>query len=379
MASRFCAIAIALTSVLAQGLCAQAPDRDTRISNILGDWKERQGLVKTARYVVSGTTEFKDRNCPPGNPVRPLRYELLLDFEHNRHRLEWSQDVISGDEGNTKFITRNQSFAFDGKTFQALYHRVANGLPEEAPDLGIHKGDMGKAQFDSGLYPVFFAHGVVPTGYGDLRVDKLSIAYEPDDFEVRGRQTFNGRNCTVVRTDPVPGHIQPSFGELWIDQSQKSAIHRYVNYVGSNPSDRTDVQWKQTDLGWWPEKWTDTWTDNGKVRRIDRLRIDSFEANPAVSDSDFTFQAEPGMKVKITESPPRGGGMNPDFPSIKTYLISPTGSWQEISAKGFTTMDGKVLPPDRGVAWVWWLGVTGAVVGAVIFVVYVAWRRRRAV
>ncbi len=380
MSHRYYAIATVLASMLAQGAVAQAPEKDASLSQILRDWQDRQGLVKSARYVIVGTTEFKDAPLPPGNPVRPLRYVLLLDFEHNRYRQESSEEVIYGaDDSKLKYVSRIHTSAFDGKTAQALYHRAANGLLEEesVPDLAIAKGEQGRMfQFDPNLWPVFFAHGLVPTDDSGVRADKLSLTYDAENLEMRGRQTFNGRTCTVVRTEPEPGMV-PCFDEIWIDQSQKGAVYRHVNFAGSNPWNRLDVEWKQTDLGWWPGSWTKTWTANGQVRRIQRLRIESFEPNAEVADSDFTFPVEPGMKVRVANLPPAGAGLDPNFAATKTYLISPSGAWEETSAKGFTTLDGKVLPPERGYAWIWWVSAAVVGIGAIAFMYYLVRLRLR--
>ena len=46
------------------------------------------------------------------------------------------------------------------------------------------------------------------------------------------------------------------------------------------------------------------------------------------------------MLVRVSETPPAGSGLNPNVAATKTYLISPSGAWQETSAIGFTTLDG---------------------------------------
>jgi hypothetical protein len=151
---------------------------------------------------------------------------------------------------------------------------------------------------------------------------------------------------------------------LWIDSAQRSAVHRHIDFAGSNPSNRIEVEWKQRDFGWWPEKWTLIWSPNGRVRRIHRFTVETFDANPNVADVDFTLPAKPGMKVLVSESPPSNSGLNPFFGASKTYLVLPSGSWQEIDAKGFTTKDGKVLQPVRSRAWIWWT-VAGVLVAGI--------------
>src|SRR6266851_6414448 len=88
-------VAVTIVCLAPQGLFAQTGGKQPVLDKIFADWHDRQGLLKTARYVITGTKEFKDKNLPPGNPVRPQRAVLLLDMERKRWRLESSQDDIS--------------------------------------------------------------------------------------------------------------------------------------------------------------------------------------------------------------------------------------------------------------------------------------------
>jgi hypothetical protein len=127
-------------------------------------------LLKTARYVIAGTTEFKDALLPPGNPVRPRRTVLLLDFEGKRFRQETSEEVLSargGREDRLEYVLRVGTRAFDGRALQGLLHRDVNRIQEDGPDLVMDK-DLAMAQFDPQLWPVFFAHGIVPTVHHEL-------------------------------------------------------------------------------------------------------------------------------------------------------------------------------------------------------------------
>jgi hypothetical protein len=331
---------------------AQTKKTESSLEGVFADWKERQAILRTARYVISGTIEYKDEKLPPGDPVRPKRFEVLLDLERKRFRLESSTEAITEDgAGNRSYIPRVSTQTYDGQAVQTLTHRDVNRIPI-GPDLGISKGDLVFFRVDSELSPVFIAHGIVPTVHGELRPDKMPTTHNPEDFDVRGNLPFKGRKCLVLRTEAAP-FAQPSFDEFWVDRGRMSAILRHVTFVGSDPAVRTDVEWKRKDIGWWPDSWSQTWNRGPKVWRITRLRVESFEPNPAISDSDFTLQVKPGMEVSVSEYPPAGSGLNPGYPANRTFHVTESGGWEEISAKGFTTLDGKVLPHARSSIWFW--------------------------
>lgn len=377
------ALALMIVCAITGPTFAQGPGAKAQLEAVFKDWQFRQSIFTSARYVLRGATEFKDEQLPPGNPIRPLRFVLLLDLEKKRYRLEGSQDVIYaiGNENaeRLEYHHRINTSAYDGKALQSLFHKKANEIDDDrVGDLYIDTGNLGQgAQFGGELWPIFFAHGIVPTVHSPLLVNKLPLDHDPDDFAVAGRQILRGQNCLVVRTEPLAGMGTIS-DELWINSAQKSAIHRYVSLInGSEPWSRLDVSWKNTPHGWWVDQWSDTEYVGGRLRRIRRLRVESFEANPEVSDTDFTFPVEPGWKVIVTDSPEPGTGLDPSKPASKTYIISPSGAWDEVSAKGYTTLAGKELPPEGSRRWLVWTLGGGLAIGALLFYVF-RQRRRRA-
>jgi hypothetical protein len=378
--------AVVLAWIFAAPAFAQDPGKKNTLASIFKDWKDRQIALKSAHYVLVGTTEFKDDSLPPGNPIRPLRFDFLLDVEKKRYRLESSQEIIHADSleptAKMEYRKRINTSAYDGKSLQSLRHRKANGIEDDVADLAIGKGDLGpSACFGNEIWPIFFAHGIVPTIHTPLLVDKLPLSHDPDDFDIAGQQMLRKQNCFLVRTEPLSsgavGQDGTVFDEFWINPRQKSAIQRYVFFSGSNPWSMLDITWKNTDDGWWVDEWTETWSVSGRIRRIIHLHVETFEPNPKVSEADFALTVEPGMKVTVGENPPLGTGLDPTKPAIKTYVISASGAWNEVSAKGFTTLEGKELPPERSWTWIVWTVLVVSVVCS--FLYYLLHRRNRRV
>ncbi|MHB1426510.1 MAG: hypothetical protein ACYC3I_25395 [Gemmataceae bacterium] len=246
------ALAIVVT-IPAPTMAQQAKDK-AALEAVFKDWQYRQSILKSARYVLIGTTEFKDEQLPPGNPIRPRRMTLLLDMARKRYRLEGSEEVLyangKDDPKEWEFRPRINTSAYDGEALQSLTHRKANRLENDREDdLSIGKGNLGPdAQFDPALWPIFFAHGIVPTVHSTLLVDKLPLTHDPDDFDIAGRQLLRGQNCLLARTEPLAGMTSIS-DEFWINPSQKSAIYRQVYFSGSAPWSLHDISWKNTAYG----------------------------------------------------------------------------------------------------------------------------------
>jgi hypothetical protein len=369
--------------VLAVAFVAAVPSHgqtpDPRLAQVLSDWKQRHAALKTARYSITGTVEFKDKvssddpPLPPGNPVHSRRVVLLLDLERRRLRLETSEPYIDYTGAVGRYSRRISTSAFDGKIQQGYSHKSKNGIAE-GHDLGIARGDLFSLPYDPSLLPVFYAHGIVPSPHHPLGPKTYLLSPEPEGLEIRGQQTLNGQSCLVARTEPLGG-AGTSVGEYWIIPDRKAAISRYVSFTDNDPWIRIDVEWNKKDIGW-PDRWTMIWSSGGKVVRRYKLQVDQFEANPAVTDADFTLQATPGMKILVQDFPERGKGLHPYYPATREYQVSPSGDWEELSAVGFTTVDGKLLPPERS-TWGWWVAGAAAVLGIAGFVTVWMLRRRK--
>jgi hypothetical protein len=362
------------------GPAAAQPKKDDAVARVLADWQARQGKVKTARYVLAGTVEHVAPLLPDSTPipendrVRPFRATLLLDLERGRVRFDKEEDQL---DGNGKWARGYGTFAHDGN--ETRQGRTP-GQPHTGRgfDLAILKnarsGHEGSQVYDY-YWPVLFAHGIVPTMHHPAYAERLPTSFDPEDFVSLGRRPLGGGVYTVIRTEPLPA-ASPMLDEYWVDVAKQGAIRRYVYLTNGQPWFRLDIDWRETPAGWWPAKWTYTFTlDGKKVNRVAKLAVESYEYDPPVSDADFTLPAEPGMReVIVAEATPPGSGLNPSYPARRVYRITESGEWVETEARGPTTLDGIQLPPNRG--WGWWPWAGGAAAAAVVGVAWV-WRRQR--
>lgn len=81
------AVAVVVVCWAGPPVAAQPGGADPQLAQLVADWQQRYDKLKTVRYTVTGTVEFKDKPLMPdddplphGNPVRPVRVVLLLDL-----------------------------------------------------------------------------------------------------------------------------------------------------------------------------------------------------------------------------------------------------------------------------------------------------------
>ena len=373
---------IRLTAVVVCGLAGPAvaqPKPDDSLKQILADWTARQGKVRTARYVLSGTEEMvggetPDYVLPPASDrVRPFRAVLILDTARGRFRQE--KDGFEF-RGGGKYVAMTSSTTYDGRE-----RRMGRPRAQAAEHGWFDLIITDRSEWQNGgpapwhpVWPLLYAHGLVPTSLVPVGFARLPHAYDPADWAFAGLRTLGPRQARVVRSEPTH-HRPPLVDEFWVDPTpgRLSPVVRHV-HTSSHPSDRTDIGWQVTPAGWWPTGWTTTMTGaSGETLTVTKYRVESYEFDGPVADGEFTIPAEPGMeRVIVNEPEPAGAGVV--GPARRTYRITPSGRWVELEALGALTQDG-FLPVARP-WWRHWPWAT-AVVAAVVGVWW--WRRGRAV
>lgn len=376
------AFAVLVLAVSATG----QPPADAKVAQTLADWKTRRERLQSVRYTLSGVLErVAEREIPPelkgsvipdppGGKEKRLEFKILLDFVNRRVRVEDTQPVPS--LARDRWVPRLRVTAFNGTAYQQAHPREKNDRGADEADISISKGNLGDREVvESDLWPVFMAHGVVPTVDSPLRVDRLLVAHEAEDFVVRGTVSHTGRQCVSLGTNPT-GSTPNLSDEFWVDTGRQSAIVRHVYFQGKKPLFRLDVEHAETPHGWLPKKWTHTTTMGGKVMTIVRWTVDSVEANPILREEDFTIPLKPGMIVTTNDYPASGKGLDTARPAKGKYRVGAGGELESMEPQtGFTTTTGIQLPPERGPwRWLWW-GIGAVCVLVVVLLIGVRLRR----
>jgi hypothetical protein len=358
------------------------PAVDAKVRRVLEDWKARQERYKCVRYTLSGTKEevgelplspeMQARVIrPPGPKKYPIKAVILIDLVNDRFRLEELSRRISPDR--SKWVLENRVSAYNGKVHQIWLPRELNELAPIEHELSIIKGNLGYYHVETHLWPVFMAHGIVPTPNAPIWVDRFPKNHEPAEFILAGSVIHDGKSCLVLKMEPSPLSY-----EVWLESEKASAIARFIGWdvTRKNPFVRLDIRYQVTAMQDRPESWAQTTTIGTKVMKIAKLKVEAFEADVPLNDADFTLPIRPGMIVKEFEYPPRGKGLDTSRPSERTYSASESGALKpEGVQRGFTTWDGVELPPESKRQWHWW-AIAGFLGFAVIAAVWL-WRRSR--
>ena len=356
-----------LVAALALPAAAQPPKGDDPVGRTLAAWEARQGRVKTARYTLTGTWESPSR-------TRSGKVVVLLDLARGRFRVE--DDFESPIDGVPQVY--QPTTTFDGREFRL-------GYPLDRPwrsPVGINDLDIDRRSGPLApgvtpgrrLWPLLYAHGLVPDIEYLRGFNRPRWAYDRGDFVPAGRHPLAGRVCDVVRTEPTETE-PPGLTEYWADPGRDGAILRTVALSGQTPTDRTDITWRETRAGWGVAGWTELSLSDGGRPAAGRWRyaVDEAEFDGPVADAEFTVPVLPGMRVRVVESDDRPGVI---LPGYRAYEIAPDGRWVEVRGRGAYTADGVEPPPRPGWGWWQWAALAGGVVVAGGGGVW-AWRRRR--
>jgi hypothetical protein len=308
--------------------------------------------------------------------VRPDNFVVLLDFIQGRSRIEKNGSAPGANF--EKYVPRVSVSAYDGETLQTSSDRKACELAALDPDVSLVKGPLRMMPFNARIWPVLFAHGVVPTVNKSARPDQLPTNHTTEEFEFRGDVRYKENMCIVLRTDPVAS-TPAVVDEFWIDPIKESGIVRYVYFSGgNNPWYRMDITYQKSENGWLPSSWVYTHSKGNKLVEIAHFTVERLEVNPTVTDGDFTLPIPPGSIVLTQNFPELGKGLDPFKPASGLSRVDVNGKWVTLEEAGFTTAEGFPLPPEsRRLRWVWatiiFFGMVGIVTATIL---YRRWRRR---
>ncbi|MCI0701587.1 MAG: hypothetical protein L0241_10935 [Planctomycetia bacterium] len=346
---------------------------------MLNDWTANRTRFQSVRYTLSGVWDIKDpyAGAKPKNPKmsatsQPWKATVLIDFTTRRFRIESSRPRPTLADRN-KWAPAPKINTYNGKSEQTYHTRDPNVRPEGEHDLSIVTGDLRQHRIDSLYWPLLAAHGFVPTVWRRPYPHRFPDGHELDEFLVQGGGRIGGRNCAIIRTEPDGGDQD----EYWVDPARANCIVRQIYFSNkTNPFYRFDIEYQQLSGAWLPKKWTQTFSENFRVCEIERTDVTNVELDPTVSDDDFTIPITPGMIVKEYHYPDAGKGLDPQFPATKTSRAKPSGELEVVAETGFTTKEGKQLPPEREWRW-WWIALA---VGGVLVLALGGgwmWRKRR--
>ncbi len=255
------------------------PD-EQQLAKIAADWANRQKKVKRIRYRVSGEVLMPRENVTDsdGRPLKlpgeqtikaPFRWNFLLDFQTNRHRLEIEEHLFYV-PGN-KLFRQSRVITFDGESAWSSFDQdLGPPRPPTIADIGISSGDLGAYEIEPSMFPPFYAQGIVPyAGTDRLYPGHLRFESDTESLLVHGQAVLDGRPCLVLRTPAVQG-LNTTFDELWVDMGRDSAVVRHSRFADKAPITDLIIAYRQTPYGWLPDHWEQTLHPGSKVSEIKR-------------------------------------------------------------------------------------------------------------
>jgi hypothetical protein len=237
-------------------------------------------------------------DIPPEDYTFTQKITLSLDFEKNWVRKEIEEERLWLEDG--KFYPVYEVRLYDGKDFQEYKPAKKNRIGGQPPqpyqvELDLQTERYSQFTFENSEYPLFFAHGVFPSGNATISPKLLRIPRDPGWFSYHGHAPSKDRECVILRTR---AHSNGAYSEYWIDPSQESGVVRWILYSKEHPTAAIDTSYRKTQAGWIPDKWTWVQFDpTGNTRLTNRYELVNFEPNAVLQKRDFHVERTPGMIV----------------------------------------------------------------------------------
>ncbi len=288
---------------------SQEPDKAAELKSVLQEWQKRRESTESVLYEVIGkATVVKGylSSDPSGPKMKgpvpaadytfPLKIKWLLNFRKNWVRKEtFNQSFYNGE----RWIDGHETIFFDGKDLKVFTPRADNPYPP-SPDLTIQTKAFSHLVFSYIDFPVFFAHGVVPTSKSGPVAVSLMPRLEPDQFRIHGFGLLNQNKHLVIRTVAPKG----TFHEYWIDPNKEGSIARAVTYSAGLVFVQIDIQHQKTQWGWLPKKWeVSSYLSGGeKPDWLEVVEVQDLMVNPPTKVGDFQIDASPDFFVHDVKS-----------------------------------------------------------------------------
>lgn len=308
-------IAIALI-LMSNGIPASGTEP---FSHIMSDWQNRQHRVRNIKYVLTGEALvpkgkvgealMQKGTIPPKDTKYEKTVSLLLDFENDRIRREINANTYDGSLGHFRPYSRCE--LFDGKLSKVFMKRNPVNPPELEADLYyVGRDQQGGVHFEFSEFPVFLAHGIVPSGLEDSLVGSMTtpkhllVSLKGEAIHVHGKAIRDQRECVVLRTqtDPRIG----LFYEYWVDVARKSAIVQVASYIKGVMNTAIDIEYQETPHGWLPIAWVQRQNPDrggggpGWIEQSCSYRVKDLIVDADLHNDDFDIKLEPGMIVRDT-------------------------------------------------------------------------------
>lgn len=351
--------------------CATSQD-SAAVKTTIAAWENRQERTKTVRYTVTGTAErtpasleARDLERLGASKLRktPVSIVVALNLPGKQYRVELNQQILSLVINDYK--TEMLLITWNGSELYTSLPKVQNTNVDKDPDVRVSSGNLSDHYIETLCWPLFSGHGCVPTVHQPLVPANFPPKYDTEEFRLAGDSLFRGAKCHIIRTDPLSS--TPSIAdEVWVNPTQDFAVVRHVYCRGSSPVVRIDTEYQRVNSMWLPKQWTQTNYSGTRITQMVNLSVTNVEVDPTLPENYFSLPITPGMRVDKHNYPKRGIGLDTAMPATERYLVAADGSLQLIDATGFTTQEGRVLPPEKTSRTMLWVIVAGTLVSAIV-------------
>lgn len=277
------------------------------------DWQGRREVAKQISYslevhtvVPAGHyTRVLDLGCEMPSNTYEFRQsvDLLVDFQEgwSKRRSVGETFLFLMESECGRFIPQHSVELFDGENYQNFQPKEGNTSSDWVPakyDPELrNRGSQTHAMFFQPKdYPVFFAHGLVPSGGLMIGPEVYRSEIDPTIFDEVSEVEEKGRRYVVLSTVPLFAGGKGEY-EMWVDPDRESAVIKWTTYVSSRITLTMDIRHEQMKRGWFPASWTIATFDAPEHPVLEEVRVKELEFEEGFERQQFRVIPKPGMIV----------------------------------------------------------------------------------
>lgn len=338
-----CLIAVAFgTASLGARTPSQAAD-DTQSSSelredILNDWRRNQKQVTSARFQVTGVQNVaKVPRKPPGLNVGDDRASVSEDYLTGTYVVDL---LIAGVDGWSRIETNKEIFdarqlvlvpaksitAFDG--LEDGSRRVTTSNRFAAPIGNIYPQAVGNNDIKMLSYKAMMLalRPFAPSFVGQTTLDRFENVRA-----MKGDQSSEG----LVHLTMVTGTVK---SEILVEAGSQHRLKQFsLSSLDGTPLNVVEVnRCLQDDGVWFPEEWSTTYYQNGRVIQIDRMKVKEHFFNQSVPQNEFRLTFDEGTLVTQRGDVRDGAG-------FRYFEVQRNNKMREITQEAFNNASAQGL------------------------------------
>ena len=287
--------------------------RNQSMTGIAYEAKGKAGVTKGAWTDMLGAAG----PIPLNDHISDVSLAVSIDLANRRSAKHATQILYSTKSKQVE--QQHYVNLYDGVVFQTFVprdfsYRLGAAIDKYSPDIRVKQASSLDTFFDPNDLPILMSLAIMPKNTRYPSPLDFKLAADKNDFVFTSNATVDGREHTILRTQPASsgGNV---FCEYWVDLDRQGVVSRHVLFANDTPKFQCDIKYVEQEGLWLVDEWKCVTLQSQAIERWQEFKVHSRTINPTFSLADFHVEPVAGQIVQNDASSTivvKGDPGNPD-------------------------------------------------------------------